>query len=326
MKNKSVKSRVMTFMSPKVALGQEKYRRLSKSPLYVVLQKILHRLDLYRISSRSAETAFYLLLALLPFMIFLISLFGILSQSIPFRTDVLMALQGIIPDPVFDYISDILNELVSSQNITFLSVSMIGFIWASSKGFTVILRGLNHIYSTEKSANPILLRLLGLLFAVLLVLSLIISAGMITFGDLLFQQIARWSGQDIFSGTFLHVIRYAGSFTFLLVIFSLLYYLASLRKGGFMRAIPGAAFTAVSWILFSYGFSFYVNNFGAMDRLYGSLTSIIILMFWLYFCSMMILTGGIIHELILERYFPGKILKFRSGRQKMPAGTGGKLP
>lgn len=289
-------------MSRMTKSGQSRYQRLSKRPIFAVLQKIQIRLNRYRISSRSAEIAFYLLLALVPFMIFLISLFGLLSQSIPFRTDVLLVLQDIMPAPVLSFISDILNEIASSQNITFMSVSMLGFLWASSKGLTVILQGLNQIYSFKKSVNAVLLRILGLGFALLLVLSLIVSVVLITFGDLLFRQIANWSGQTVFSGPLLHSIRYIVSFLFLLLVFSLLYYLASYRRGGFFRAVLPAACTSACWILFSVGFSWYVNNFGLFTKLYGSLASIIILMFWLYFCSMTILTGGIIHEFILERY------------------------
>lgn len=286
----------------KVTTGQKYYARLSKWPAFNVVQKILVRLDRYRISSRSAETAFYLLLALVPFMIFLVSLLGLLSQSIPFRSDVLMVLQYIVPAPVFEYISDILSEIVLSQNITFMSVSMLGFIWASSRGFTVILQGLNQIYSSKKSANPLMLRFWGLVFALLLVMALVVSAVLITFGDLIFQQIALWSGQAAFSGTTLQFARYFVSFLFLLIVFSLLYYMASHRRGGFLRSLPGAVYSAVCWLLFSIGFSWYINNFDRYARLYGSLASIIIVLFWLYFCSMMILTGGIIHELILERY------------------------
>ena len=307
MKNKSVKERISLYMSRKTEAGRVHYLRLTKRPSFIVVQKIRLRLERYRISSRSAETAFYLLLALVPFLIFLISLFGLLSESIPFRTDVFLVLQDIMPAPVFSFISNILSEIIASRNVTFLSISMLGFIWASSKGFSVILQGLNRIYSTKKSVNPILLRILGLVFALLLVLALMVSVILITFGDMLFQQIAVWSGQTAFSGTFLHIIRYVVSFTFLFLVFSLLHYLASHRKGGYFRAMPGAAFTASCWILFSFAVSWYVNNFGQFSKLYGSLTGIIVLMVWLYFCCLTILTGAIIHELILERHISRKI-------------------
>lgn len=295
------------YKSRKTEAGKVHYLRLTKRPSYTAVQKIRLRMERYRISSRSAETAFYMLLALVPFLIFLISLFGLLSESILFRTDVLMVLSDIMPAPVFNFISDILNEIIASRNATFLSISMLGFIWASSKGFASVLKGLNQIYSTRKSVNVILLRILGLVFALLLVLALMVSVVLITFGDLLFQQISVWSGQTAFSGTFLHIIRYFVSFIFLFMVFSLLYYLASHRKGGYFRAIPGATFTAFCWILFSLAVSWYVNNFGQFSKLYGSLTGIIVMMVWLYFCCLTILAGAVIHELIIERHISSKI-------------------
>jgi len=107
------------IMSRKTSSGKVHYLRLTKSRSFTVAQKIRIRLERYRISSRSAETAFYLLLALVPFLIFLISIFGLLSESIPFRTDVLLVLQDIMPAPVFSFILDILSEIAASRNVTF---------------------------------------------------------------------------------------------------------------------------------------------------------------------------------------------------------------
>ena len=302
MKSKLPKRSARPYLLRKFISVQNYSRNLSQRPSYVFLKKVSVRLSKYRIGSRSAETAFYLLLALVPFMIFLVSLMGLLYQTLPYRTDMLMVMQDFMPAPVYRYISDILDELLASKNITFLSAGIIGFIMASSKSFSVIVEGLNQIYSSRKSVNPILLRFIGLLFALLLVLALLVSVILVTFGDLIFEQIAIWSGKDVFSGVFLQIIRYASSYIFLLMVFSLLYYFVSHRKGGFSRALPGAAITSGFWILFSVLFSWYVNNFSIWSLLYGSLSSIILLMFWLYFCSMMILTGAIIHKLILERY------------------------
>lgn len=285
---------------------------MSGRPPFSIVQKVLIRLQRYRIASRSSETAFYLLLALFPFLIFAVSLFGLLSQSLPFRQDILTSLAGVVPAPVFDFLSDILDELVASRNITFMSFSMLGFIWAASQGFSIILQGLNMIYSARKPLHPVILRLLGLLFAILLVLAILVTMAFVTFGDLLFRQIAASSGQDIFRGSFLLFLRYLFSFLFLLLIFSLLYYLACRRKGGFLRAMPGGAFTSCCWLLFSYAFSWYVNNFGRYAKLYGSLAGFIILMFWLYFCSMMILAGGILHQLLLERQRAKRIAAFHN--------------
>lgn len=266
----------------------------------IFLRKWAGKFNRYNVSSRSAEIAFYLLLALFPFMIFLISLLGLMGSSVLINPGVLSSLRGIMPDAVYSIINTILHDIVSSQNITFLSFSMLGVIWAASKGFSVILKGLNQIYHTGKPVSSILLRLFGLIFAILLVATVLIIMLLVTFGDLLFEQLAVWSGMDFLAGTLLQIGRYAFSFLLLLIIFSLLYHLVSRRKGSYRQTLPAAAFTASSWLVFSGVFSWYLNIFGSFSRLYGSLAGIMILMLWLYFCSIVILTGGIIHESIID--------------------------
>jgi membrane protein len=252
------------------------------------------------VTGRSAEIAFFLLLAIFPFMISVISLLGLVGSSSFIHPEILTSLRGIIPDAVYSILNSILQEIASSQNITFLSFSMLGVIWAASKGFSVILRGLSQIYHTGNPVSSLILRLLGLLFAFVMILTVLLVMILITFGDLLFNQLAVWSGLDFLAGTLLQFGRYAFSFIFLLLIFSLLYYLVSKRKARYRLSIPAAAFTAASWLIFSGVFSWYLNNFARYARLYGSLASIMILMLWLYFCSIVILTGGIIHEKIIE--------------------------
>lgn len=276
-------------------------RKIEGIPGYSFSKDFYNRFGRYSITSRAAEISYYLMLAIFPFIIILISLFGVIGRSTLIHQDILISLQGLIPDAVYSILGTIINEIAASQNVTILSAGTIGLIWASSKGFSVILRGLNHIYRTGKPMSGILLRLLGLIFALLLVLSILLTMLLITFGDLLFDQLAFWSGMDFLSGNLLQVGRYLVSFLFLVLIFSLIYHLVSGRKCKYRWALPPAVFAAVFWIFVSLAFSWYLNNFNRYTTLYGSIGGIMILMLWLYVCSIMILTGGIIHEIIIER-------------------------
>lgn len=277
------------------------WQRLQKIPGFNFVRDWITRFREYRITSRAAEISYYLMLAIFPFIIILISLFGVIGRSTLIHQDILISLQGLIPDAVYSILGTIINEIAASQNVTILSAGTIGLIWASSKGFSVILRGLNHIYRTGKPMSGILLRLLGLIFALLLVLSILLTMLLITFGDLLFDQLAFWSGMDFLSGNLLQAGRYLVSFLFLVLIFSLIYHLVSGRKCKYRWSLPPAVFAAVIWIFVSLAFSWYLNNFNRYTTLYGSIGGIMILMLWLYVCSIMILTGGIIHEIIIER-------------------------
>ena len=57
------------------------------------------------------------------------------------------------------------------------------------------------------------------------------------------------------------------------------------------EVIPGAIFSTVGWIVVSFGFSFYINNFGNYSRFYGSLGAVFILMTWLFLISMIFILG-----------------------------------
>ena len=78
-----------------------------------------------------------------------------------------------------------------------------------------------------------------------------------------------------------------GLFTF---FFALLYMVLPSRRAGFADQLPGALFAAAGWYLFSYGFSIYIEYSHAFN-MYGSLTTLVLLMFWLYFVMYIVLIG-----------------------------------
>ena len=91
----------------------------------------------------------------------------------------------------------------------------------------------------------------------------------------------------------------------LLVLFTVLYTFLPNRRMRFFHQIPGAVFTAVSWGLFSYVFAIYLKYAGNMSVLYGSLTTLIVVMLWLYSCMYLLFIGAEInHYLANPEMFP----------------------
>ena len=70
-----------------------------------------------------------------------------------------------------------------------------------------------------------------------------------------------------------------------------------------IREIPGAIFTAIGWMVVSWVFSIYLDIFNGFSSMYGSLTTIVILMLWLYFCMYSILLGGEVNKLMYDKLF-----------------------
>ena len=75
------------------------------------------------------------------------------------------------------------------------------------------------------------------------------------------------------------------------------------RKDTFRRQIPGSVFTAVAWMVISWVFSVYVDIFRGFSDMYGSLTTIVLIMLWLYCCMYSILLGGELNKLTADKMF-----------------------
>ena len=73
------------------------------------------------------------------------------------------------------------------------------------------------------------------------------------------------------------------------------------RRDWFLDQLPGAMFTAVGWLVISWIFSVYLDIFKGFSSMYGSFTTIILIMLWMYFCMYCILLGGEMNILLGEK-------------------------
>ena len=64
--------------------------------------------------------------------------------------------------------------------------------------------------------------------------------------------------------------------------------------------LMGAAFSAVGWMIVSWIFSVYLDIFKGFSSMYGSLTTIVLIMLWLYFCMYILLLGGEVNMILRD--------------------------
>ena len=86
----------------------------------------------------------------------------------------------------------------------------------------------------------------------------------------------------------------------LFIILSLVYKFVPSVKVRFCDTIPGTLFSIVAFLLLTGLFSFYVNNLMSSLSLYGSLSAIILLMFWLYFAGIIIVMGAELNKIVSD--------------------------
>ncbi len=242
------------------------------------------------ISAYSAQAAFFIIISAFPMIMLLLTLL----KYLPYFGDGTAMLQfDMLPKEVNVFITDVLNEIIEKSTRTVLSVSAITSLWSASKGVYSIMTGLTAAYSIEESRSYFRMRFLSIIYTAILVVMLIAALGFLVFGNSIYDAL-----MDYLPIAAEHVriisrgIKWLVGFGVLVFMFVVLYIAMPNRKSTIFQELPGALVSAVGWIGFSYLYSFYIDNFSNYSNVYGSLTAVVLLMLWLYFCMYIMLLGA----------------------------------
>ena len=208
--------------------------------------------------------------------------------------------QAVIPEKVYSFLLGIV-ESYHGNNMTLLSVSAMVAVWSASKGMLALIRGLNHIYEVEESRGYLLLRLKAAFYTLFILLAILLSAGILVFGNTLAGWLIPDTGMAALLWRMFGGIRHLSVAALISVVFCTLYVLLPNNQMSWKSHYPGAVFTSVFWTLYSFGFSIYIDYFGGFS-MYGSLTTIVIVMIWLYFCMYIFFAGALVNKWISDHY------------------------
>ena len=262
-------------------------------------KRFLNKLKEDHVSESAAECAYYTILSFVPFIIFFISLiqFTVVDKQI-----ILSGLKQIIPASMHTFVFNIIDE-VYTKSFNTISFSLIIALWSASKGFYALCKGLKNIYKLTEDKPNFIVRIEGFVYTLLFMICLLIVMILIVFGN----RIHGFITQNFFSlgiiTSFFLRIRTLITISALFSVFLLLYKFIPKHKMSLKSQIPGAIFSSIAWIITSFVFSIYIDVFKGFSNTYGSLTSIILIMMWIYICMYIILLGAEINTFIREYKF-----------------------
>ncbi|MEK5331228.1 YihY/virulence factor BrkB family protein [Lysinibacillus sp. FSL W8-0992] len=263
------------------------------------IQDLMLRIQRVEISALGAQLAYFFLLSFFPLLIFLVTLLPYLNLE---TTQVYSFLVNLMPDEVYRLIESTLNEVLTNRNSSLLSIGVLGTIWSASKGINALIRALNKAYDTEGRVGFID-RGLSLVFTIALVIVIAVALLLPVFG----QQIGHFlfsivSIEDEFESLWRN-IRWSMPPLLIFLLLMAIYWLVpnTSPRLKIMGVWPGAIFSTLAWLVVTYGFSFYISNFGNYSATYGSIGGVIILMLWLYFTGMIIIFGGVLNATMQKR-------------------------
>lgn len=243
----------------------------------------------------SAELAYYFLLSMFPFLMFLITLLGYLP--IP-QDQVFGVIEEFMPKKTMRLIESNLAYILNNQNGKLLSLSAIVAIWSASNGIGAIVRAFNRAYDVKESRSLLVAKGMAILLTFAMIFVILVSLLLPVFGKMIGVYIFNEFGKSEKFLSFWNTLRWGFSSIILFIVFTVLYFLAPNKRLKMKEVITGSIFATTGWIVVSLIFSYYVNHFGNYSAMYGSIGTIIVLMVWFYFSGMILVIGGEINGIL----------------------------
>jgi len=243
-----------------------------------------------RVKDASAMLAFWSLLALFPFMIFLLTVMGFVPMH-GLDKEMLGLLREVMPDQAAQLFDRTLREILHRQRGALLLVSLAGAIWTASGGMGGAMAALNLAHGVPETRPWWRRRLLAIAMTTSAAAAITLATFLLLVGPGLVRGLIELFGNTSDLPSVWRWLRYPFATVDLLIMLGCLYHFLPNTKNRFTLLSPGAVVAVVLFIGASLGFNAYVSRFHNYTRTYGTLGAAIILLLWLYLSALVVLLG-----------------------------------
>jgi membrane protein len=240
----------------------------------------------------AGQLAYFLLLSLFPFLMFLVSLAGLVMDDPESALGTLTErLGGVLPEDAVRLLADYIDRTLRGAGPGVLLFGILATLWSGWAACDAIIKATNRAYGLRETRPFWKLWGISVLMIfgwVLVVTSLTLTA----FGPELGDYVRRLTGlPEVFLGLW-GVLRWALAFLAVTLAHAVLYYVAPNARVHFKWITPGGFAATVLILVSSVALSLYVTNIARYDRIYGQAGAIVVLMLWLYVTGLMVLVGA----------------------------------
>ena len=270
---------------------------LSLKSWWSISKRIFTSLQKDNIPLISAGVAFYCLLAIFPLLGATIALYGLVVSPDELQRHMAL-LVNVVPNDSRYIIEEQLKNLTEKSNTalgwSFLFTLLLS-LWSSSKGANALIKACNITYSEAEGRGFFKGILARITCTIFMILTVIVSLACIT----ILPEAINWMTSNALSTEQAMWVTWPVMLALFNISLSALYRYAPHRREAQWRWVtPGSVFATLLWVVASYGFSIYLNEFGSYNKTYGSVGGIIILLMWLYLTAYIILIGAEVNSSI----------------------------
>lgn len=250
-----------------------------------------------KIRLHAAACCYFLVLAVFPGLLLLLGLLQMTNLEVERLGEML---SGVIPEALLEGMEEVILLTYDRLSVSAIGLSAVTTLWPASRGVYGLLTGLNAVYGAEESRGYLRTRLLcmGYTFAFLLILLLTLLLHV--FGSRVAEILSRLDAPFFRFLTEYLDLRFFVLLFLQTVIFTAIFLALPNRRLRLREAVPGALLASCGWLIFSNLYSIYVEQFGHLGNVYGSVYAVALSMLWLYCCISIVFYGGVLNRILSQ--------------------------
>ena len=258
---------------------------------YLFIKRFNRNLRHDDISTYASSIAFFLFLSIIP-LLFLVCF--LLPYTPLTEADLMIACMNVVPKQMNPWIIGLISQIYDKPRGV-LPVTLLITVWSAGKGMLALMRALNRINDVMEERGYFRLRFISSFYTIVILVVLIVTFVLGVFGgNILKWLVEKTVGIIEIRSELISIVSFLVMIIVSVIAFSGIYTYIPNKKLSFRKQIPGAVFVASAWSIFTFGFSLYIEYFSGFTA-YGTLGTIILFLFWLYFCSYIMLMGAVIN-------------------------------
>ncbi|WP_167604944.1 YihY/virulence factor BrkB family protein [Maribellus sediminis] len=251
------------------------------------------------ITTRASAIAFSFFMAFFPFVIFLFTLIPFIPRIIPFipaegfQDELFELIKGIVPDEsTFQIIETTVDDILNVPHSGLLSFGFFMALIFSTNGLASMMSAFDATIHSIQRRTWLSQRITAIYLLIILFILLTVAITLLTGGQIFIQYLEE---NDILRDSFILLLLTVGKWIITLSLFffaySFLYYMAPAKKTKWRFISAGGTLATILSIVTIAGFTYYINNFSQYNKLYGSLGTVLIILFLMYIMSLILLIG-----------------------------------
>ena len=257
--------------------------------------KVIQAVADMRITLYASHACYFIVLAVFPSLVLLLSLLRYIGLDI---NDFTQALDGVIPSALLPMVKKIIFNTYQATSGAVVSVSAITALWSASRGIYGLLTGLNAIYKVSENRGYWYTRGVSVVYTFLFLVVLILTLMLHVFGNTILTLIPSEGSRFWYFLTEMIDLRFFFLLFIQTALFTAVFMVFPNKRNKFFDSLPGAIFASCGWLVVTDLFSTYVAYFPNYANIYGSVYAVALALLWLYTCISIVFYGGALNYLL----------------------------